>query len=130
MVADIQEGDLAEDTQEAVDTPSPHQAAATSAVAAASPRRHAETTAGISIVPARSLIAETSIAGSMAVAVIMAVAGITAAGDITAQDLDSVSASIRHTDMRLRYVILRGSMISMGTGRSIPVAQCLTGIES
>jgi hypothetical protein len=72
---------------------------------------------------------EGSMAASAEVGSFTAVARITAAEDTTAQGLDSASASIRLTAMRLPCAILQGSMTSTVSGKSIRVAPFRTGIK-
>src|ERR1035438_4747157 len=112
---------IAEDMREdagdlAVDTPMQHRAVETSAAGVASPL-HVETSAGTSIAEM-----------PMADVLFTVVADITVAGDM-ALDLDSVSASMRLTDMQRRCAIERCSMTNTATGGIIPVAQRLMSIK-
>jgi hypothetical protein len=103
------QGDLAGDTR------LPPLAAGTSAVAARSLRRHAETSIeGMSIAAAAPITADV---------------GITVVADIMAPVLASVSAFTRLTDMPLQSAIPRGSMMPMACGNTIRVALCPTDID-
>jgi hypothetical protein len=109
----LEAGTLADSAE---DTPMPPRAAETSVVAAHSPLRHAETSAGTSIEGTpMAVVAPTPVVD------ITAVAGITAVVDIMAPALDSVSA-FTLTDTPLQRAIPPDSMTPTACGNTIRAA--------